>query len=339
MAFEKAREEILKEAIELQKLYASTRIQKYKDQELRLRRVAADLLAASSASGVSQITAGTNITISPAGGTGNVTINASGGGDMYKSVYDIDNDGVVDASETTQIIVRNSTGSTLAKGAVVYLSGATGNRPNAVLSKADAEPTSSKTIGIVIANIANNSDGYVAVNGTLHDLDTSAFADGAAVWLSPTVAGGLTTTVPSEPNHSVFIGYIARSHPTQGRLVILIKNGYELNELHDVYVPSPSNGDLLQWDSTNAYWKNVSPSSVGSLFKIDYDVNISGIKNGSNTNFTTSSNFVSTTTRVFWNGLRLTRGASYDYTESGANQITLAVAPVATDLLIIEYQI
>jgi hypothetical protein len=349
MAFETTRQEILKQAIELKKLYDSTRIQKYKDEELRLRRIVVEL--DNLTLGASDLNSLTDVTISaPANAQvlaynsttsqwENQTPSSGGGGDMLKSTYDVDNDGIVDGSETTQIIVRNSTGSTLTKGQVVYLSGATGNRPNAVLSKADTEVTSSKTIGIVIANIANNSDGFVAVNGTLHNLDTSAFTAGDAVWLSPTVAGGLTTTVPSEPNHSVFIGYIARSHPTQGRLVILIKNGYELNELHDVYVPSPSNGDLLQWDSANAYWKNVSPSSVGSLFKIDYDVNISGIKNGTNTNFTTSSNFVSTTTRVFWNGLRLTRGATYDYTESGANQITLAVAPVATDLLIIEYQI
>jgi hypothetical protein len=179
---------------------------------------------------------------------------------MDKSTYDVDNDGVVDAAETIQIIVRNSTGATLTKGQVVYLSGATGNRPNALLAQANSEATSSKTIGIVVANIANNSDGYVAINGTLHDLDTSAFADGVAVWLSPTVAGGITTTVPSEPNHSVFIGYIARSHPNQGRLVILIQNGYELNELHNVVAPSPSDGDLLKYDLANGYWENWTPN-------------------------------------------------------------------------------
>jgi hypothetical protein len=184
----------------------------------------------------------------------------TGIGDMDKSTYDVDNDGVVDAAETIQIIVRNSTGATLTKGQVVYLSGATGNRPNALLAQANSEATSSKTIGIVVANIANNSDGYVAINGTLHDLDTSAFADGVAVWLSPTVAGGITTTVPSEPNHSVFIGYIARSHPNQGRLVILIQNGYELNELHNVVAPSPSDGDLLKYDLANGYWENWTPN-------------------------------------------------------------------------------
>ena len=185
-----------------------------------------------------------------------------GGGDMNKSTYDVDNDGVVDSAETIKIIVRNSTGSTLTKGTVVYLSGATGYRPNAVRSQANTEATSSKTIGIVIANIANNSDGYIAVNGTLHDLNTSAFADGDAVWLSATTAGAYTSTIPSEPNHTVFIGYIARAHPTQGRLVIAIQNGYELNELHGVLVTSEANNDLLVYETSSTLWKNKSISAI-----------------------------------------------------------------------------
>lgn len=185
---------------------------------------------------------------------------AGGGGDMFKSTYDTDNDGIVDKSETVQIIVRNSTGSTLTKGQVVYLSGATGNRPNAVLAQADSEATSGKTIGVVVADIANNSDGNIAVNGTLHDLNTNSFTAGDAVWLSATTAGAFTVTPPAEPNHTVFIGYIARAHPTQGRIVIAIQNGYELNELHGVSVPSPSDGQVLTYNSTSGLWENQTPS-------------------------------------------------------------------------------
>jgi len=192
-------------------------------------------------------------------------ISTGGGGDMLKATYDVDNDGVVDSAEAIQIIVRNSTGSTLTKGQVVYLNGATGNRPNAVLSKADTEATSSKTIGIVVANISNNSDGYIAVNGTLHNLDTSAFTAGDAVWLSATTAGGMTSTIPAEPNHTVFIGYIARSHPTQGRIVLHFQNGYELNELHGVLIASEANNDLLTYESSTGLWKNKALSSVLSV--------------------------------------------------------------------------
>jgi hypothetical protein len=179
----------------------------------------------------------------------------SGYGDMFKSTYDTDNDGIVDSAETVQIVVRNSTGSTLTKGQVVYLSGATGNRPNAVLAQANTEASSDKTIGIVVANIANNSDGNIAVNGTLHDLNTNSFTAGDAVWLSATTAGAITVTPPAEPNHTVFIGYIARAHPTLGRIVIAIQNGYELDELHGVSVPSPSNGQVLAYVTSELVWK------------------------------------------------------------------------------------
>lgn len=183
--------------------------------------------------------------------------NLSGYGDMFKSVYDTDVDGVVDSAERIQIVVRNSTGSTLTKGQIVYLNGATGNRPNAVLAQANAEMTSSKTIGMVIADIANNADGQVAVNGTLHDLDTSAFTAGDTLWLSATTAGGMVAnTPPSEPNHAVFIGYVARSHPNLGRIVLAIQNGYELDELHGVQITTPANNEVLTYESSTSLWKN-----------------------------------------------------------------------------------
>jgi len=186
-------------------------------------------------------------------------------GDMLISVYDTDVDGVVDSAERIQIVVRNSTGSTLTKGQIVYLSGATGNRPNALLAKADAEATSSKTIGMVIADIPNNSDGSISVNGTLHDLNTSAFTAGDMLWLSATTAGGMVAnTPPAEPNHAVFIGFVARSHPTQGRVVLAIQNGYELDELHGVQITTPSNGQVLTYNSTSSLWENSTPSTLVS---------------------------------------------------------------------------
>lgn len=205
-------------------------------------------------------------------------------GDMLTSTYDTDVDGVVDSSERIQIVVRNSTGSTLSKGQVVYLSGATGNRPNALLAKADAEATSSKTIGIVIADIPNNTDGQIAVNGTLHDLDTSAFTAGDVLWLSATTAGGVVAnTPPAEPNHTVFIGYVAKAHPTQGRVVLAIQNGYELDELHGVQITSVADLDTLYYDSATGLWKNrvgisvKAPTGSGAT-------NVGVIVSGSNTN-------------------------------------------------------
>jgi hypothetical protein len=264
--------QLLKSASEADKIYSKTRDQSQKDKATRLRVIVQNLktltLGASDLNGLSDVTisAAANGQVLTYNSTTsqweNQTPSSGGGGDMLKSTYDVDNDGIVDGSETTQIIVRNSTGTTLTKGTVVYLSGATGNRPNAVRAQANTEATSSKTIGIVIANIANNADGFVAVNGTLHDLDTSAFTAGDAVWLSAATAGAFTSTIPAEPNHTVFIGYIARAHPTQGRIVILIQNGYELNELHGVLISSEANNDLLVYETSTTLWKNKSISTI-----------------------------------------------------------------------------
>jgi hypothetical protein len=225
-------------------------------------------------------------------GTWKAVSTGGGGGDMLKATYDVDNDGVVDSAEAIQIIVRNSTGVTLTKGQVVYLNGAPGNRPNAVLSQAHTEATSSKTIGIVVANIANNSDGYVAVNGTLHNLNTSAFADGDAVWLSAVTAGAFTSTIPVEPNHTVFIGYVARAHPTQGRIVILIQNGYELNELHGVLISSEANNDLLVYETSTTLWKN---KSIATIFGGTPLVSQPWTASGSNIYYTAGNVMVGTT--------------------------------------------
>jgi hypothetical protein len=71
---------------------------------------------------------------------------------------------------------------------------------------------------------------------------------------------------------------------------------------------------------------------------IDYDYNIVGLKDGNNTNFSTTIPYKPGTTRVYLNGQRLTPGAEYDYLEISANQIGMFYAPVPSDRLIIEYE-
>lgn len=177
------------------------------------------------------------------------------GGDMTQAVYDYDGDGVVDSSEKLEFIGKNSTGVTIGKTKVVYISGATGQKPNITLADASLEISSSKTIGITRTSIANNADGYVITHGTIHDIDTSAFADGNALWLSET-AGEITNVVPSEPAHAVFIGFVAYAHPTAGKIILHIQNGYELNELHGVLISSESNNDVLTYETSSGLWKN-----------------------------------------------------------------------------------
>lgn len=157
---------------------------------------------------------------------------------------------------------KNTTGTTIPAGSVVYFSGVSGNLPTLALAQANTEASSTKTIGITAVAIANNADGEVVVSGLADNLDTTAFAAGSALWLSPTVAGGVTTTKPSAPNHMVFIGFVTRSHPTDGTIEVKVQNGFELEELHNVAISSVQNGDLISYDSATSLWKNTIDKSI-----------------------------------------------------------------------------
>lgn len=151
--------------------------------------------------------------------------------------------------------VRNNSGATMTAGTVVYLNGATGNLPTIAKAQANSEATSSSTYGVVLSSILNNSTGYVVVMGLVSNIDTSAFTEGDVLWLSPTVAGGYTTTKPIAPNNSVYIAIVTRAS-NMGSIEVKIQNGYELDELHNVLITSAANGDILVYDSTTQLWKN-----------------------------------------------------------------------------------
>ena len=205
-------------------------------------------------------------------GTWKAVSGGGGGGDMFKSTYDVDNSGVVDNAESISIVGRNSTGSTLYKGTVVYISGSTGNLPNFVKAQANVEATSAGTFGVVRADISNNSNGYVTTIGFLDNLDTRStathpftdvtLADGDTVYLHPTIAGYITNVKPSAPNHLVYVGKVTRTSPTNGTIVYRIQNGYELDEIHDVAISSKANNDLLTYESSTSLWKNKTFAAI-----------------------------------------------------------------------------
>jgi hypothetical protein len=193
---------------------------------------------------------------------------------------------------------RNLTGSTIPAGAVVYFSGVNGNLPTLALSQANTEMGSTKTIGITAVAINNNADGEVVVFGLADSLNTSAFTAGSALWLSPTVPGGMTMTKPSAPNHAVFIGFCTRSHPTDGTIEVKIQNGFELEELHNVAISSIANGQVIQYESSTQLWKNhtltKSDVGLGNVPNVD-------ATNPANIVQTSSYRFVTDTEKAIWN--------------------------------------
>lgn len=171
---------------------------------------------------------------------------------------------IVSSASSLVMTARNATGATIPKGAVVYVNGAVGNKPSIALSQVSTEITSSRTFGVTRSAISNNTEGIVVIYGAVDTLNTSSFSDGDFLYLSPSTAGGLTSTRPTQPNHSVSIGVVTRSHPTLGAIEVRIQNGFELEELHDVLVTNKTTNDALVYDSSTTLWKNLPSGAVFS---------------------------------------------------------------------------
>jgi hypothetical protein len=154
--------------------------------------------------------------------------------------------------------IRNETGATLTKGTVVYISGASGNKPTVSKAIATSDSTSAQTFALVLADISNNNNGTAILAGEISGLDTSAFAAGTQLYLSSTTAGAYTSTKQYAPNHLVYVGVVTRSHVNQGSIEVRIQNGYELDELHNVSAQSPSNGQTIIYNATTSLWEKAN---------------------------------------------------------------------------------
>lgn len=151
---------------------------------------------------------------------------------------------------------RNETASDIPRGTVVYPSGSNGIHPLIQLGQANSESTSSRTFGVTYETIEKNKDGLVIEFGLIENLNTFGMTEGASIWLSPTVAGGMTTTKPSAPDHLVHLGFCVRAHNSLGKILVRITNGFELEELHNVKITSPTDGQYLRYQASTGLWVN-----------------------------------------------------------------------------------
>lgn len=208
-------------------------------------------------------------------------------------------------AKNLEFLARNQSGVTIPKGSIVYISDATGNKPLITLAQANNDANSAQTIGFVKTDIAHNGTGYVIVRGEIENLDTFDLNEGDQLYLSPTVAGDWTTTKPVAPQHLVYVGICLRAHVNLGIILVAIQNGYELEELHDVLITTPSVKQVIKRNAGNTLWINeaVAASDVTGLGSLaTQSGTFSGDSSGTNTGDQDLSNLLSRRTYLEVNG-------------------------------------
>jgi hypothetical protein len=223
----------------------------------------------------------------------------------------------VAVAKNLEFLAHNGTGVTITKGAIVYINGAVSSNPRITLAQANNDTNSARTIGFAKADIANGANGFVIMEGELENVRT-ADADGIIgagnqIYLSPTTPGAFTRTKPSAPNHLVYVGVVTRASTganLDGRILVGIQNGYELNEIHDVAISSPAAKQVLKRNAGNTLWANeaivsadvsdaTSAATANTLVRRDGTGGASFV--GLNTS-TLDSSGITTTGQVEFNG-------------------------------------
>jgi trimeric autotransporter adhesin len=166
---------------------------------------------------------------------------------------------------------RIKASSAITEGQVVMFTGTVG--ASGALQGAPATGLTAATaqyvMGVATENIAHNGWGYVTEFGLVRNIDTSggaeAWVDGQILYYDPTVAGGLTKTLPSAPNAKVVVAAVVYASASNGSLFVRPSFGGELGQYEgNVGFTSLSNGDLMQYDSGSGKWTNVPSSTFGT---------------------------------------------------------------------------
>lgn len=130
----------------------------------------------------------------------------------------------VSQSTAVTLEVRNTTGSTIAKGVPVYIAGHSGQK--VLVAPADANDSNKMpAIGLASSAIDNNTDGTVTSFGLVAALNTSSFSVGDTLYIDTTPGGstfgGLTNSAPTGESSAIQnIGKVARSGTGDGEIIV-----------------------------------------------------------------------------------------------------------------------
>jgi hypothetical protein len=174
-------------------------------------------------------------------------------------------DVVLQVGQEMQFYAKNTSGGAIDNGSPVMFTGTVGASGKLTFSKAvaDGSITSLYMMGVATEDIPNNGFGYITSFGKVRGFNTSGapysetWVDGDIIYFSPTVAGGWTNVLPVAPNLDLPVAVVLNAATGgSGSIFVRMNTGQYLTSLHDVHALSPSDGEVLEYDSGNTRWQN-----------------------------------------------------------------------------------
>ena len=172
--------------------------------------------------------------------------------------------------------VINNSGVTIIKGKPVRHDGVNSGLPQIVLAKAD-KFENSRVLGLTMEDIPNGAVGYITDFGPLTGIDTSALTPGIPIYLSDTVAGGLTSV---EPKLGTQVGGITVQGSLDGEIFVSLINNISLPTIGAFF---QNTATTINIQATPTEFNNFTSSEFfliditsGNSFKVPYEGTYTG---------------------------------------------------------------
>lgn len=159
----------------------------------------------------------------------------------------------------------------ITKGQLCYHTGSVGSSGVITVAPTPLALTDpNQIVGVAAETLALNGFGLIQISGDLRGFNTTGsgvgetWVDGDPLYYNPAHVGGLTNVKPSAPNQKSYIGEVVNaSNAGSGSIHIRIVPGSVLGGTDsNVQFGTLSDKDLIQYDNSLKYWKNVAASSI-----------------------------------------------------------------------------
>ena len=154
----------------------------------------------------------------------------------------------IQLGQEMQTRVKNDESIQINNGQMVYINSAAGANPLAKIASTSNADIAQRTFGMATENIPANGFGAITTEGLVRDINTSAFPEGAMLWLGTN--GSVTNIEPTAPTSKISVGMVLRSNANNGVVYVKIRAIARNQKLSDVYAPTLIGGDVLRWNST-----------------------------------------------------------------------------------------
>lgn len=196
----------------------------------------------------------------------------------------LNNDVVLQLGQEQHYYAKNTSGGAIDDGQPVMFNGTIGasGKLEITLAQADTAIPIDYFMGVATQDLADNDFGYVTSFGLVRGIDTTGtpvgevWNDGDLLYLS-TTAGELTITPPTSPDPKILVAAVVYAHATVGSIFVRPTFGDYLSSLHDVYITSIADNDLIAWDNANQRFINTSDPVVDTI-----TINTEAYLNGDN---------------------------------------------------------